>query len=212
MMWAVCALDELFQDEEGKFEEGFGKCYIHDHYTEVLDNYKNPLSKPTPLTYAMVVVRERTKNGVKDKTEKWTGPDGKEYTVPMIRVIRDYWKRFFSSVHAAAFEDASVCTKDYAITKKDKGYEIVNTSITPNHHPAITDNSVLGTADATDSWKLYDQVLELTGYDLRRCFASRPTRSGSTPGSSRARGTRRRTTTPRPTTPAPRPVPARAQP
>jgi hypothetical protein len=179
-MSAVCANDRdafaLEIDDEGnvtKWEDGFGSCYIHANYTEDIDRYKHPRSESRSLTYALVVLREREGNRVKDKTEEYEVKDQPKKQVPAIRIIAQPWRTFYSQVHAGAFEDDSVCNRDFRIKKDDKAFTISPLSITANHHPAVKDHPTIGTAGATDSWKLYEETLTLIGADLEAWLRNR---------------------------------------
>lgn len=183
-MPAVCSLDPLFYDDAAMaaagstspiYLPGFGKCYIHENYADKKDRFGRPFSVPQTITYALVVLRERTKDGIQDRTDKWKPEEGEEITIPMFRVVSSQWGNFFSAVAAGAFEDKSVQTKDFLVKKKPKSSpEVSPLSVTRNHHPAVTDNEVLGTAPATESWQRYLDKLALMGEagdlmaDLRR--------------------------------------------
>lgn len=174
-MSAVCANDEYaFQGTspddptkpDGVWVEGFGNCYIHANYAEVLDNYKHPYSNSRALTYALVILRERNGKQMRDVEEEWSDAKGNKHNIPAVRVIAQPWKSVFSAVHAAAVEDDMVTTKDFFIKKDGKEFNISGLSITTGHHPKVTGNPILGDAPETPSWKRYADVLAMTEIDL----------------------------------------------
>jgi hypothetical protein len=172
-MWAVCPLDQMFHDDAAMaasgdpekiiYLDGFGWCYIHENYADVLDRFKHPHSRPDTQTFALVVLRERTDKGVRDKTDIITGKDGKDVTVPAIRLVQQQWKKFFSHVNAAAYEDGSVLCKDFVITKKGSEITVTPMSLTQNHHPAFKNHREWGDVGETPSWKVYQETLDLMG-------------------------------------------------
>ena len=177
-MSASCSNDVMFvpvEPEDGQpmvYEDGFGNCYIHANYTTVLDQWNNPYSGARPITHSLAVLRERKGKVIRDVMEE-REVNGEKRLVPAIRVIDKPWKSFFSQVHAGAVEDEDVRTKDWAVVKDGRDWKISALSITANHHPAVEDNPILGTAPATDSWVLYEEAIKFVEADLENYLRER---------------------------------------
>jgi hypothetical protein len=159
-MGATCQNDQGFRipgpdgNASDEWEDGYGRCYIHEHYADKMNQWNRPLSAPVTSTFARVVVREKTPQGIRDKQEEWIDPQGNKHMVPMIRVISQQWGKFFSGIKAGAFEDGSVVTKDFTVKKSGKDFTIATLSITPDHKPG------------TESWQRYLDAAALIGADL----------------------------------------------
>src|SRR5262249_13544533 len=150
-MWAICqnypvafgVRDDAGDIVEGKFEEGYGNCYIDAAFKGQKGKFR-ALDEAVMITFALCVVREPgygevDKNvivGSKDATETYEPKEGKKRTVPQIRYLARAYSSIFAPMLAASYlKPAEVCARDFEVTLSDKKYTVAMQQVTEDHMP-----------------------------------------------------------------------------
>jgi hypothetical protein len=177
-MWAVCPRDKAFRltDEAGNaldaYEEGYGECYIHDHYVGVKGKYGKDLGVPVVVSYGLAVVRKVIPDpvtgkpkGLGDETFEFRAPSGDIVRLPKIVIVAQKYGQFWSAVKATQFlPPFSMCDKDFKVSRQENDLKVTALDRTPGHQPG------------TDSWKRYEQAMELLDVSVEKYLTEHASR------------------------------------
>jgi len=168
-MFAVCQNDRMFiiLDEAGNptgtYEDGYGKCYVHDRDRgKVRDGkFKRDKSQPDWQTFALAVVREpvldtvtKKTRGYRDATDDFKLPDGTIKQVPRFVVVSQKHRNFWSGVEAALFDGGELGAYDVRVTRQENDYKFAVSAPDATLYPG------------SPAWARYTEALELIGFDL----------------------------------------------
>ncbi|HEY8295552.1 MAG TPA: hypothetical protein VIG41_09460 [Micrococcaceae bacterium] len=165
-MWAVCQDDRIYLNTgpdgepiKGSYEDGYGQCRIKTIFKGQQDEYKNDRTKPSRLTYGVVVLQDARYEGkhlraLNDRMEEWTDQDGTKYQVPAVRYMAQLYRNVWSPLimgAAADMENPDPCGRSFMIRRQDTAYSV---SLVPG---------LRASAEQTDA---AEKTLELMGFDL----------------------------------------------
>jgi hypothetical protein len=167
-----CANDVMYQLHElgpdgkqvptGIYEEPsdhYGHCRVEEKMGDLRNQWGRPY-KADPFTFAFVVLREPVLDaggqiiGLRDVTETWKDSDGREHTLPAIRLAQQKWSNFWGAVKAASYISATVCNRDYLATKDGTEVTVQALDPTPDHVPGAP------------TWQPYEDAMALMKLDL----------------------------------------------
>jgi hypothetical protein len=178
-MWAVCPRDQAFRltDEAGNpidgYEEGYGECYIHDHYAGRKGKYGKDMGVPVVVSYGLAVPRKVVLDpvtakpvGLADDTFEFRASSGDIVRLPRIVIVAQKYSQFWGAVKATQFlPPFSMCDKDFKITRQENDLKVTALDRTPDHQP--------GTA----SWKRYEQAIELLDASVEKYLTEHASRN-----------------------------------
>lgn len=173
-MWGICPRSREFRvyangKPTDEFEEGYGTCYIHDHFAGVKDpKYGKDISWPTYLTWGIAVVRKpvedavtRKVTGFADELVEYRDEKGDSHQVPRLVLIAQRIDRFWAPLQASGYVTGTICDQDYLVSRKENDYNIASVVATPHLRPG------------QPAWKAYEDTLKLLGFDLAEFLVER---------------------------------------
>jgi len=170
---AVCRNDDAFRvrddndqptdvyetDEKGR---PYGDCYIHANMTEVMGQYKQPVSRTKSQTWGMFVVRKEIRDenkklkGYEDVTEEFKDKEGKLHVIPKIVIASQSWSNFWAPFAASGDVYGTICDRDYIVVRDENDYTVTAGREMPGHLPGAK------------SWQRYLDAMELKGVSVEK--------------------------------------------
>lgn len=165
-MTAICQNDVMFRihvgdDPTDEFEEGYGDCHIHKVLRGKKNQWGGDQSTPSPQAFGLAVLRKPKPDpvtsqviGYQDDIIEWKDDDGNVRQVPHLVILAQNYRSFWQPLEMSVFAGASLCDRDFQITRKGRDFLPAPGDKTPDFAP--------GTA----SWQRYEDAIKLTGFDL----------------------------------------------
>jgi hypothetical protein len=178
-MWGVCPRDKAFRVAGApgqlidEYEEGYGECYIHNHYVGVKGKYDKDLGVPVVVSYGLAVVRKVVLDpvtskpvGLADETFEFRAPSGDIVRLPKIVIVAQKYRQYWGAIKATQFlPPFSMCDKDFKITRQENDLKVTALDRTPDHQPG------------TPSWKRYEEAMALLDISVEKYLTEHASRN-----------------------------------